>query len=56
MSQLECQSKHFVCWGGFQDIAYWSTEGQTVGSTWLTITGTINSLLVVSSELVIYFY
>ena len=38
------------CWGGFQDIAYWSTKA--VGSTWLTVT----SLLVVSNKPVIYSY
>ena len=42
---VRVQSKHIVCCGEFQDIAYWSTKGQTVGSTWLTVT----SLLVVST-------
>ena len=40
----------WFCWGGFHDIAYWSTKA--VGGTWLTVT----SLLVVSGKPVIYSY
>ena len=53
--EVRCRSWSVIlnilfCWGGFQEIAYWSTKA--VGSTWLTVT----SLLVISSKLAIYSY